>query len=133
MQTDTACKEAASDSSSQAETGAIGSVQHYRSQFIKEGLKMKVQQKLESTGKPLPPLPPLLPDYSSPSPRHKHASESASSDTMPFSPASIKREELTEEDEMRRQRRRERNKIAATKCRNKKKARTQTLLKVRLV
>ena len=40
------------------------------------------------------------------------------------------KEELTEEDESRRQRRRERNKVAATKCRNKKKAKTMILMKV---
>ena len=40
------------------------------------------------------------------------------------------KEELTEEDESRRQRRRERNKVAATKCRNKKKAKTVNLMKV---
>ena len=40
------------------------------------------------------------------------------------------KEELTEEDESRRQRRRERNKVAATKCRNKKKAKTINLMKV---
>ena len=41
------------------------------------------------------------------------------------------KEELTEEDECRRNRRRERNKVAATKCRNKKKAKTVNLMKVR--
>ena len=41
------------------------------------------------------------------------------------------KEELTEEDESRRMRRRERNKVAATKCRNKKKAKTVNLMKVR--
>ena len=43
----------------------------------------------------------------------------------------IKEEDLTEEDHSRRSRRRERNKVAATKCRNKKKAKTVTLMKVR--
>ena len=42
----------------------------------------------------------------------------------------IKREELTVDDSLRRSRRRERNKVAATKCRNKKKARTQILIRV---
>merc|ERR1711997_34757 len=42
---------------------------------------------------------------------------------------SIKREELTTDDTQRRSRRRERNKVAATKCRNKKKARTQILIR----
>ena len=40
------------------------------------------------------------------------------------------KEELTEEDEHRRHRRRERNKVAATKCRNKKKARSANLMRV---
>ena len=48
----------------------------------------------------------------------------------PIDVSGIKQEELTEEDEVRRQRRRERNKIAATKCRNKKKHRTMLLIKV---
>ena len=43
----------------------------------------------------------------------------------------IRLEDLAPEDMVRRQRRRERNKIAATKCRNKKKARTVNLMKVR--
>lgn len=56
----------------------------------------------------------------------------ASEDSCRF-PADIKiKEELTEEDEIRRYKRRERNKVAATKCRNKKKLRTQLLIKVRL-
>eukprot|EP00095_Tigriopus_kingsejongensis_P009605 maker-scaffold832_size90819-snap-gene-0.13 protein:Tk09605 transcript:maker-scaffold832_size90819-snap-gene-0.13-mRNA-1 annotation:"proto-oncogene c-fos" len=97
------------------------SVQHYRSQFIKEGLKMKVQQKLGAG-------------------RGRHTSEESLASTSvcsPMDPATpggsesihIKSEELTEEDEVRRQRRRERNKVAATKCRNKKKHRTQLLVK----
>merc|ERR1712243_296288 len=79
------------------------SVQHIQSQFIKEGLKMKVRQKLKSE-----------PD------------EGAA-----FKPnLSIKREveDLTPEDEDRRRRRRERNKVAATKCRNKKKEKTTILV-----
>ena len=38
---------------------------------------------------------------------------------------------LAPEDAVRRLRRRERNKVAATKCRNKKKARTSNLMKVK--
>merc|ERR1712045_195590 len=79
------------------------SVQHIQSQFIKEGLKMKVRQKL----KPEP--------------------EGAAA----FEPdLGIKREfeDLTPEDEDRRRRRRERNKVAATKCRNKKKEKTTILV-----
>ena len=54
-----------------------------------------------------------------------------SEEAYPIDVNSIKKEELTSEDAQRRLRRRERNKIAATKCRNKKKARTQILIRVR--
>merc|ERR1712018_113950 len=47
----------------------------------------------------------------------------------PIDVNSIKKEELTSDDALRRLRRRERNKVAATKCRNKKKARTQILIR----
>merc|ERR1712051_912964 len=80
------------------------SVQHIQSQFIKEGLKMKVRQKLKS-----------------------EPEEGAAA----FEPdLGIKREfeDLTPEDEDRRRRRRERNKVAATKCRNKKKEKTTILV-----
>merc|ERR550517_1232866 len=78
------------------------SVQHIQSQFIKEGLKMKVRQKLKSEPEEGGAFEPNL---------------------------SIKREleDLTPEDEDRR-RRRERNKVAATKCRNKKKEKTTILV-----
>jgi hypothetical protein len=72
--------------------------------LIKEGLKVKVQQKLRTdTG--------------------------ASGYEGEFM-GDIKQEnqDLTPEDELRRKRRRDRNKIAATKCRNKKKAKTQKLV-----
>lgn len=101
-------------------SGAPPSVQHFRSQFIKEGLKIKVQQNLGAC-------------------RGRHTSEESIASTSVSSPANpatpnsegvaVKSEELTEEDEIRRQRRRERNKVAATKCRNKKKQRTQLLVK----
>merc|ERR1711899_59569 len=79
------------------------SVQHIQSQFIKEGLKMKVRQKLQSE------------------PEEGGAFEHN---------LSIKSEveDLTPEDEERRRRRRERNKVAATKCRNKKKEKTTILV-----
>merc|ERR1711971_1074116 len=79
------------------------SVQHIQSQFIKEGLKMKVRQKLKSEPEEGGAFEPNL---------------------------SIKREleDLTPEDEDRRRRRRERNKVAATKCRNKKKEKTTILV-----
>merc|ERR1712055_575269 len=79
------------------------SVQHIQSQFIKEGLKMKVRQKLKSEPEEGGAFEPNL---------------------------SIKREleDLTPEDEDRRRRRRERNKVAAAKCRNKKKEKTTILV-----
>jgi len=49
--------------------------------------------------------------------------------SFPMSLDEIKKEDLTPDDANRRKRRRERNKVAATKCRNKKKARTQLLMK----
>merc|ERR1712240_482092 len=79
------------------------SVQHIQSQFIKEGLKMKVRQKLKS-----------------------EPEEGGAYETN----IKIKKEaeDLTPEDEERRRRRRERNKVAATKCRNKKKEKTHILV-----
>merc|ERR1712083_1219890 len=73
-----------------------------QSQFIKEGLKMKVRQKLKS-----------------------EPEEGGAYETN----IKIKKEaeDLTPEDEERR-RRRQRNKVAATKCRNKKKEKTTILV-----
>merc|ERR1712128_172954 len=79
------------------------SVQRYHSQFIKEGLKMKVKQKIKEE--------PLLEDGK-----------------LEVEDIKQENEDLTIEDEERRRRRRERNKVAATKCRNKKKERTTLLI-----
>merc|ERR1711863_125931 len=79
------------------------SVQHIQSQFIKEGLKMKVRQKLKSE------------------PEEGGAFEHNLS-------IKSEAEDLTPEDEERRRRRRERNKVAATKYRNKKKEKTTILV-----
>merc|ERR1711973_920488 len=77
----------------------------YHSQFIREGLKMKVKQKIkEETFQ----TPDISFDFD---------------DTINDRGAN-----LTSEDEERRLRRRERNKVAATKCRNKKKERTTRLI-----
>merc|ERR1711863_178198 len=57
------------------------------------------------------------------------ASPTDSEERFPIAVDKIKKEELTENDALRRSRRRERNKVAATKCRNKKKARTQILIR----
>ncbi|XP_023227397.1 activating transcription factor 3-like [Centruroides vittatus] len=77
------------------------SVQATRSYLIKEGLKLTIQSKRMALG-----LDQIRPEFSSNT-----------------------NNELTPEDEERRLRRRERNKLAATKCRNKKKERTQRLTK----
>merc|ERR1712128_75691 len=79
------------------------SVQRYHSQFIKEGLKMKVKQKIKEE--------PLLEDGK-----------------LEVEDIKQENEDLTIEDEERRRRRRERNKVAATKCRNKKKEATTGLM-----
>ena len=61
------------------------------------------------------------------------AAEGSKSASLPGSKLAVKRiniATLAPEDAVRRLRRRERNKVAATKCRNKKKARTSCLMKV---
>ena len=164
---------AGSASPSSAATTPTMSVQHYRSQFVKEGLKMKVQKKLgispgsTPAASPMDSGPPLtspsaaaaatpcsssswapIPGPSgiaaAPSSRVSTPGSTGSAaaaaaaacegrqqqQTPPLDVKDIKMEELTEEDEVRRQRRRERNKVAATKCRNKKKLRTQLLVRV---
>jgi len=88
----------------------VGTVQQYHSLFIKEGLKMKVKEKLKAEE----------PDNSY-----------DAYDNYDYDQLDLKlknEEELTPEDEERRRRRRERNKIAATKCRNKKKEKTVILI-----
>merc|ERR1711963_1370356 len=97
--------------------GSSLSVQAYTSQFIKEGLKIKMRQRL-SSGSAIP------------SPIKENVT--MSSELEEYSKPKIKRiklEDLAPEDMVKRQRRRERNKVAATKCRNKKKARTVNLMK----
>merc|ERR1711892_1241013 len=83
-------------------------VQDYRSQFIKEGLKMKVKKYLKMTAQDS--LTHIL-------------SENIKKEIEDQSP----------EDEFRRRRRRERNKVAAEKCRNKKKKETMNLFSEREV
>merc|ERR1712002_158197 len=82
----------------QSDTG----VQGYRSQFIKEGLKMRVKKNMK-----------LVPEDS----LHKVLSQNIKEEI----------EDLSPEDEIRRNKRRERNKVAAEKCRNKKKKETLKL------
>merc|ERR1711963_472590 len=97
--------------------GSSMSVQAYTSQFIKEGLKIKMRQRLSSGS-------------ATPSPIKENVT--MSSELEEYSKPKIRRiklEDLAPEDMVKRQRRRERNKVAATKCRNKKKARTVNLMK----
>merc|ERR1712050_185610 len=79
-------------------------INKYHSQFIREGLKMKVKQKI------------------------KEETFQASDASFGFNDINDGGAKLTFEDEERRLRRRERNKVAATKCRNKKKERTTRLI-----
>ena len=112
--------------------GSSMSVQAYTSQFIKEGLRIKMRQKMGSggeisgTGLPSPTRSPTGATSTA-------AWASEGSKTPPGSKLAVKRinvNELAPQDAVRRLRRRERNKVAATKCRNKKKARTGILMKV---
>lgn len=118
---------APSDQSSLGEYSNPGpvSVQQYTSQFIKDGLRLKLAKQLGSSTRPevLQAISPEEPQ------RLLSPMDVASSPGSSLSLSDIKMEELTEEDMLRRMRRRERNKVAATKCRNKKKQKTQLLVK----
>lgn len=106
------CPPGGSDTSSSSAGSPLGSpsctsppsVQHTCSQLIKEGLKLTIQTKRRNTGRHIDNL------------------------DAPRSSKMTRRDELTAEDEERRRRRRERNKIAATKCRLKKRERTVNLV-----
>lgn len=104
------------------------SVQHTCSQIIKEGLKLALQTKRRTS-------------YSSCSDGYYPAAGVTGKDIADMSRDSVEDEDdddvsscisngegLTLEDEERRRRRRERNKIAATKCRLKKRERTVNLV-----
>lgn len=108
-----------SSSSSQMESPTTNppSVQHTCSQLIKAGLKLTIEQKRkhQSDGEDLLDLDKVK--------KIKKNEYSESEEDK------IKTESgLTPEDEERRRRRRERNKIAATKCRLKKRERTVNLI-----
>ena len=109
-----------SNLSSPSTPGSSMSVQAYTSQFIKEGLRIKMKQKMVSGSSGSPGY--MMNELPSPS-----EEDGAKPKTK-----RIRLEDLAPEDMVRRQRRRERNKIAATKCRNKKKARTVNLMRVRI-
>ena len=97
------------------------SVQHIQSQFIKEGLKMKVRQKLKSE-------PEEGGAYETNIKIKKEAEVRTAVAAVSIIPPKQLLQDLTPEDEERRRRRRERNKVAATKCRNKKKEKTTILV-----
>jgi len=88
-----------------------GTVQQYHTQFVKEGLKLKVKQKIKEE----------------PEEAAEQRRQGVQADLGNL-PIKQENEDLTLEDEERRRRRRERNKVAATKCRNKKKERTTLLI-----
>ncbi|KAM8719221.1 hypothetical protein ACLKA7_011866 [Drosophila subpalustris] len=113
----------ASPLDSPAGTATTPSVQQTCSQLIKAGLKLSIQSKRKlstcdsSSGSEQP--------NSKCSRRDEDCEESSDEDSETKSMP----KGLTPEDEDRRRRRRERNKIAATKCRMKKRERTQNLIK----
>ncbi|XP_060661855.1 activating transcription factor 3 [Drosophila nasuta] len=113
----------ASPLDSPAGTATTPSVQQTCSQLIKAGLKLSIQSKRKlstcdsSSGSEQP--------NSKCSRRDEDCEESSDEDSETKSAP----KGLTPEDEDRRRRRRERNKIAATKCRMKKRERTQNLIK----
>jgi len=130
---DTTSGSSASTSEYASTPGSSMSVQAYTSQFIKEGLRIKMRQKMGSGGEISGTLPGLPSPTRSPTAATATAAwESEGSKTPPGSKLAVKRinvNELAPQDAVRRLRRRERNKVAATKCRNKKKARTGILMK----
>lgn len=123
------CPPGGSDTSSSSTGSPLGSpsctsppsVQHTCSQLIKEGLKLTIQTKRRNTGRHLENLD--SPRSNKMARREEVSSQDYDYDDL-FSPGVG----LTAEDEERRRRRRERNKIAATKCRLKKRERTVNLV-----
>ncbi|CAB0038391.1 unnamed protein product [Trichogramma brassicae] len=99
------------------------SVQHTRSQLIKEGLKLTLQTKRRANGNIMPIQEEMVKQ-----PRLKREEGSADDEDDDESSNSKTTNELTPEDEERRRKRRERNKIAATKCRLKKRQKTTNLV-----
>ncbi|XP_067635371.1 activating transcription factor 3 [Eurosta solidaginis] len=99
------------------------SVQQMCSQLIKAGLKLSIQSKRKVS----------TCDSSSgsdqPNSKYSRPDEDIEDSTDEENECKTTAKGLTPEDEDRRRRRRERNKIAATKCRMKKRERTQNLIK----
>lgn len=95
------------------------SIQHTCSQLIKEGLKLTLQTKRRANGSG---------DESMKKLRKEDGSADDEEDDDTSSSNNNNHRGLTPEDEERRRRRRERNKIAATKCRLKKREKTVILV-----
>ncbi|XP_034248565.1 transcription factor kayak [Thrips palmi] len=95
------------------------SLQHTRSQLIKEGLKLTLQTKRRHTS---------ATSATSASGASVSGGSGDEDEDLSGGGKRRKRDQLTPEDEERRRRRRERNKVAATKCRIKKRERTVNLV-----
>lgn len=115
------------------------SIENITKQIIKEGIKLKVKERISSgigtknTGRPKKQQPSTEVGAVAPRSRTKSMPTPSASSTPPPPPLKrVKRESepsgSVDGDELRRHRRRERNKIAATKCRNKKKERHTYLI-----
>ncbi|XP_017484278.1 PREDICTED: activating transcription factor 3-like [Rhagoletis zephyria] len=104
-------------------TNTTPSVQQTCSQLIKAGLKLSIQSKRKLS----------TCDSSSgsdqPNSKYSRPDEDGEDSSDEENECKTTTKGLTPEDEDRRRRRRERNKIAATKCRMKKRERTQNLIK----
>ncbi|XP_034941652.1 activating transcription factor 3 [Chelonus insularis] len=107
------------DSTSSGGEPSPPSVQHTCSQLIKEGLKLTLQTKRRANNSS---------DESKKKTKKEDGSADDEEDEDSSNNNSSGRTGLTPEDEERRRRRRERNKIAATKCRLKKREKTVILV-----
>uniref|UniRef100_A0A182TN55 BZIP domain-containing protein n=1 Tax=Anopheles melas TaxID=34690 RepID=A0A182TN55_9DIPT len=112
-------------------TGKTPSVQQTCSQLIKEGVKLLIQSKRKHSGgdssdgnESSTPKAKVARRRDTSMTDHRETSE----DDIDFKSSPRSTVALTPEDEDRRRRRRERNKIAATKCRMKKRERTVNLI-----
>uniref|UniRef100_A0A1B6DII2 BZIP domain-containing protein n=1 Tax=Clastoptera arizonana TaxID=38151 RepID=A0A1B6DII2_9HEMI len=113
-----------SSSSGSPSCASPPSVQHTCSQLIKEGLKLTIQTKRRQTERSSTSTSTNDDDSTKVARRDEVSRDSLGDDEDDFSAG----DGLTPEDEERRRRRRERNKIAATKCRLKKRERTVNLV-----
>lgn len=104
-----------SSSATSPASGTPPSIQKTCSELIKAGLKLSIESKRKMSGSDT--------DMSV-----KRMKKEESDDDYDSSHTQAPKNELTLEDEERRRRRRERNKIAATKCRMKKRERTVNLV-----